>query len=101
MRTILCIFTLALAQSVLAQPVSLPVPRQHPALVEFDMSGLDAMRARVQAVINRPADLSPDKVVAFDKARRAAEAGDTAAQLDLAQMLHDGEVTPRKACAGP
>ena len=100
MRTILCIFTLALAQSVLAQPVSLPVPRQHPALAEFDMSGLDAMRARVQAVINRPADLSPDKVVAFDKARRAAEAGDTAAQLDLAQMLHGGEGTPRDVDAG-
>ena len=100
MRTILCIFTLALAQSVLAQPVSLPVPRQHPALAEFDMSGLDAMRARVQAVINRPADLSPDKVAAFDKARRAAEAGDTAAQLDLAQMLHGGEGTPRDVDAG-
>ena len=100
MTTIVLLFTLTLAQSVLAQPVSLPAPRQHPALAEFDMSGLDDMRARVQAVINRPADLSPDKVAAFDKTRRAAQAGDTVAQLDLAQMLHGGEGTPRDVDAG-
>ena len=99
MKTILFVFSLALAQSVLAQPAEAQ-PRQHPALVEFDMSGLDAMRARVQAVINRPADLSPDKVAAFEKIRRAAEAGDTVAQLDLAQMLHDGEGTLRDVDAG-
>ncbi|KAB8064276.1 tetratricopeptide repeat protein [Janthinobacterium violaceinigrum] len=95
MKTILFVLSLALAQPVLAQPASTREPRQHPALVEFDMSGLDDMRARVQAVIDRPADLSPDKVAAFDKARRAAEGGDTAAQLELSQMLHEGEGTPR------
>ncbi|HEU4816247.1 tetratricopeptide repeat protein [Janthinobacterium sp.] len=100
MKTIVLLLTLALAQPVLAQPASSKEPRQHPALAEFDMSGLDAMRARVQAVIDRPADLSPDKVAAYDKARRAAEGGDTAAQLELAQMLHEGEGTPRDVDAG-
>ncbi|MEG1054620.1 MAG: tetratricopeptide repeat protein, partial [Janthinobacterium sp.] len=100
MKTILLILSLSLAQNVLAQPAAEPAPRQHPALAEFDMSGLDDMRARVQAVINRPADLSPDKVAAFDKVRRAAEGGDTAAQLELAQMLHEGEGTPRDRDAG-
>lgn len=100
MKTIVLFLTLALAQPVLAQPESSKEPRQHPALVEFDMSGQDAMRARVQAVIDRPADLSPDKVAAFDKARLAAQAGDSAAQLELAQMLHEGEGTPRDVNAG-
>ena len=100
MKMILFALGLALAQPVLAQPAAEPAPRQHPALVEFDMHGLDEMRARVQAVINRPADLSPDKVAAFDKVRRAAEKGDTAAQLELAQMLHEGEGTPRDYDAG-
>ncbi|MGK5059599.1 tetratricopeptide repeat protein [Janthinobacterium sp. LB2P49] len=100
MKTILFVFSLALAQPVLAQPAPAKEPRQHPALVEFDMSGLDDVRARVQAVIKRPADLSPDKVAAFEKARLAAEGGDTVAQLDLAQMLHGGEGTPRDVDAG-
>ena len=100
MKTILLILNLALAQPVLAQPAAAPAPRQHPALVEFDMTAQGDMRARVQAVINRPADLSPDKVAAFEKARSAAEGGDTVAQLDLAQMLHGGEGTPRDVGAG-
>lgn len=100
MKTMLFILSLALAQSVLAQPASLQKPRQHPALVEFDTHGLNDMRAKVQAVINRPADLSPDKVAVFEKARIAAEAGDSAAQLQLAQMLHQGEGTPRNLDAG-
>ncbi|STQ92583.1 Uncharacterised protein [Janthinobacterium lividum] len=73
MKTMLFILSLALAQPVLAQQASAKAPRQHPALVEFDTPGLDDMRAKVQAVINRPADLSPDKVAAFEKARIAAE----------------------------
>ncbi|MDZ5636467.1 tetratricopeptide repeat protein [Janthinobacterium sp. GMG1] len=100
MKTMLFVLSLALAQPVLAQPASTKEPRQHPALAEFDMSGLDAMRARVRAVINRPVDLSPDKVAAFDKTRAAAERGDTAAQLELAQMLHQGEGTSRDYDAG-
>ena len=100
MKTIVLLLTLALGQPVLAQQESTKEPRQHPALAEFDLSALDAMRARVQAVINRPADLSPEKVAAFDKMRRAAEGGDTAAQLELAQMLHEGEGTPRDLDAG-
>lgn len=68
--------------------------RQHPALVPFDMSGLDAMRQKVDAVVNRPADLSADKVAAFEQARAGAQAGDAAAQLQLAGMLHDGQGTP-------
>ena len=100
MKTIVLLLTLALGQPVLAQQESTKEPRQHPALAEFDLSALDAMRARVQAVINRPADLSPEKVAAFDKMRRAAEGGDTAAQLELAQMLHEGEGTPRDVDAG-
>jgi TPR repeat protein len=100
MKTIVLLLSLALAHPVLAQPASSKEPRQHPALAEFDTKGLDDMRARVQAVIDRPADLSPDKVAAYDKARRAAEGGDTAAQLELAQMLHEGEGTPRDVDAG-
>ena len=94
------IVMLALAQPALAQQAALPAPRLHPALAEFDTRGLDEMRARVQAVINRPADLAPEKVAAFEKARIAAEAGDTAAQLELSQMLHDGEGTLRDVDAG-
>ena len=100
MKTILFILSLTLAQPVLAQQASTKAPRQHPALAEFDMSGLDAMRARVRAVINRPADMSPKKVAAFDKTRAVAEGGDTAAQLELAQMLHQGEGTSRDYDAG-
>ena len=99
MKTMLFILSLALAQPVLAQQASTKAPRQHPALAEFDTHGLDDMRAKVQAVINRP-DLSPDKVAAFEKARIAAEGGDAAAQLELAQMLHEGEGTPRNLDAG-
>jgi TPR repeat protein len=100
MKTIVLLLTLALAQPVLAQQASSKEPRRHPALAEFDMSGLDDMRARVQAAINRPADLSPDKVAAYERTRRAAEGGDTVAQLDLAQMLHEGEGAPRDTGAG-
>lgn len=100
MKTIVLILSLALAQPASAQPVEASAPRQHPALVEFDLSGLDDMRARVQAVIDRPADLSPDKAAAFGKARLAAQGGDTAAQLDVAQMLHEGEGTARDRDAG-
>ncbi|MNM92673.1 Sel1 repeat protein [compost metagenome] len=100
MKTMLFILSLALAQPVLAQQASTKAPRQHPALAEFDTRGLDDMRAKVQAVLSRPADLSPDKVAAFEKARIAAEAGDAAAQLELAQMLHEGEGAPRDADAG-
>ena len=79
---------------------TVPVPRPHPALQEFDTSRLDALRQRVQDVINAPADLAPDKVAAFVKTRRAAEAGDAQAMLELAQMLHQGEGTQRDTDAG-
>lgn len=100
MKTMLLVLGLALAQPVLAQQAPATAPRQHPALAEFDMSGQDAMRAKVQALLNRPADLSPEKVAAFDKARLAAQGGDSVAQLDLARMLDEGEGAPRDPDAG-
>lgn len=90
---------------MLALLLSLSMPlcvsaQQHPALQETTPE-LDekmmAMRARVDAVLQRPDDLSAEKVAYFWQTLALAESGNAEAQQDLAQLYGEGAGTARNA----
>lgn len=83
-------FSLSMPMCVSAQ--------QHPALQDTTPQ-LDAklmeMRARVNAVMHRPDDLSEEKVAYFRQTLALAESGNAEAQQELAQLYGQGAGTPR------
>ncbi|MCC7698137.1 tetratricopeptide repeat protein [Janthinobacterium sp. EB271-G4-7A] len=71
-------------------PFLLPLPllaQTSPTLLDLQLL---AIKARADA-----ASHSPESIAEFEQARRAAEAGDVEAQLDLARMLQLGVGTPQ------